>query len=169
MLGARSRSFGHSSLTLVTTLSTSSRARGARRVRAGDRTGIAPREATADLLGGAALARSWLAARDTRATPGAGCLPLALRATSAPTHTYPRGRPYGQLAATSAVARAVTERAIPPGLHYEALQDHGQGRSLRSRRSAQTLDRGSCQGFSGAYRRNDRIRALNPQPCSGNH
>jgi hypothetical protein len=44
---------------------------------------------------------------------GAGCLPLALRATSAPAHS-PRGRPNGLLAATLAVACGAANGAIPP-------------------------------------------------------
>jgi hypothetical protein len=49
-----------------------------------------------------------------RDVPGAGCLPLALRATSAPARTQPRGRPHGQRSVTSAVLCGVTKEAIPP-------------------------------------------------------
>jgi hypothetical protein len=46
---------------------------------------------------------------------GAGCLPLALRATSAPTRTHPCGRSYGLLAATSAVVRGAANGGHPSG------------------------------------------------------
>jgi hypothetical protein len=59
-----------------------------------------------------------------------------LRATSAPSRTRPRGRPDGQRAVTSAVVRWLQEGPSLRRLDPEALQDHGQGRSLRSRLSA---------------------------------
>jgi hypothetical protein len=65
---------------------------------------------------------------EIRAAPGAGCLPLALRATSAPARTHPRGRPHGRLAATSAVARR--SHGGGPSLrrpHHEALVESAWG------------------------------------------
>ena len=41
----------------------------------------------------------------------------------------PRGRPHGQRAATSAVARGIASGVIPPAPDPEALQDRGQGRT----------------------------------------
>jgi hypothetical protein len=46
-------------------------------------------------------------------------------------------------------ARCCKSGAIPPAPDPEALQDQPQGRSLRSRRSAQTLAPESCQGVRG--------------------
>ena len=140
---------------LVRTFFTSSRARGARRARAGHRTGIAPREATTACNTAQHPPSSWLDAKGNRAAPGAGCLPLALAGhVGASAHSPPRPDRTGQRAATPAVAREVTERRHPSGVpHCEALQDHGQGRtsSLRCGRSTLTvtLDRDS----TGAYRR----------------
>ena len=74
--------------------------------------------------------------RGTVARRGAGYLPLALRAASAPPRTHPRDRPHGLRAATSAVARGAANGAIPPAPHSEALRARGQDRSLRSRRCA---------------------------------
>ena len=73
----------------------------------------APRDGGADYEG--RWVRPKLAGHQgNRGAPGAGCLPLALRATSAPTRTQPRDRLRRQLAATSAVARGVANGAIPP-------------------------------------------------------
>jgi hypothetical protein len=90
-----------------TVFSTASRAREARRAGASAHA-RAPRVDGADCR--RRTVRSQLAGRQgDRDAPGAGCLPLALRATSAPARTQPRGRPHRQLAATSVVARGAAK------------------------------------------------------------
>ena len=54
----------------------------------------------------------------------------------------PRGRPHGQRAATSAVARGIASGAIPPAPDSEALQDRGQGRACGTSLAGASADPG---------------------------
>ena len=106
--------------------------------------------------------------RGTVARRGAGCLPLALRAASAPPRTHPRGRPHGLLAATSAVARGAANGAIPSGARILkpcvlAVKIARCARvAARSLRASGPLRRRDSEG---AWRRDGQDRAL-PMPCS---
>lgn len=72
------------------------------------------------------------AARGNRAAPGRGCLPLALRATSAPGAYSTRGRPHRQLAqrrdhTASHVRKAEGIDRLPaePKIGAEPVHEHG--------------------------------------------
>jgi hypothetical protein len=146
----------------VTTLSTSSRARGARQ------TSCPPHRDSA------ARGNPWRSA--AQLPPAAGWPPggtVTRRAPAAflrPSGPRRRQRVLAPAAEARAARRNVSgdtgDHEGGPSLrrlHYEALQDHGPGRSLRSRRFAipsgpwtVSLDRDSIC----AYRRNDPIRRM---------
>jgi len=95
--------------------------------------------------------------------PGAGCLPLALRATSAPARTHPPAA--DRLGSAPQRQRGRAGLQAGPSLrrpHSEALHARGQDRSLRSRRCAipSGLWTAAPQGFRGACRRHGQIRVL---------
>jgi hypothetical protein len=79
------------------------------------------------LAGSAPSARSRLASKGGRPTPGAGRLPLALRATSAPAHSPPRPDRTGNCRNVSDGAGS-RSWAIPPAPHCQARQDQCQQR-----------------------------------------
>ena len=122
-------------LRVVRTLSTTLRARGARRAGLAAVHAGAPRDRCADC--GAALhppAAGW--PPGDRDAPGAGCLPLAPSGhVGAVAHSTPRPTARAARRNVSGGARAA-RGAIPPAPDPEALQDQRQGRSLRSRPSA---------------------------------
>ena len=163
----------------VTTFSTSSRARGARRAVAGRRTGIAPREPTADsnaaqhppAAGRPPGGRPWRAGRRLPSFGPGG--PRRRRRALTPPATARAARPN--------IGSGARGHGGGPSLrrpHREALQDQPLGRSLRSRRCAMplaplrlSLGRDSL----GANRRDGRVRTLagpvatacskHPEPC----
>ena len=115
---------------LVTTRSISSRARGARRADGSRRTSGTPRDSCAGRER-RSIRPQLVGHQGDRNAPGADCLTLALRATSAPARTQPRAADRTGSAATSAPAHELQEVPSLRRPYREALQDRRPGRSRR--------------------------------------
>jgi len=97
------------------TFSTYSRARGARRTVAGRRTGIAPREPTADSNAAQHPPAAGRPPGGNRDAPGAGCLPLALAGhVGAGEHSSPASHRSGNSPQHRQWRAESRRQAIPP-------------------------------------------------------